>query len=79
MTPEKDICADVAAKALLATCAKNKEETTNEAKFDSSPPIEDPKEAENIERLITCVNKINTKRSAGGSTYEPKNFSREDH
>ena len=67
-------------KALLAAsrCAKDEEETTNEAKFDSSPPIKVCKEAENIERLTTCVNEINAKRSTGDSPYQPRSFSCDD-
>ena len=63
---QKDISADVAAKA------------TNEAKFGSSPPVKVPGEAENIGRLINCVNETNTKRSAGKSPYEPRMIDRED-
>ena len=68
-------------KALLAAsrCAKDEEEeTTNEAKSDSAPPIKVCKEAENIERLTTCVNEINAKRSTRDSPYQPRSFSNDN-
>ena len=67
-------------KALLAasSCAKDKEETPIKAKLDPSPPNKVSVEDEDIERLTTCVDKLNTRRSCGGSPYEPRKFDRED-
>ena len=63
---------------VLARLQEKQEETTNEAKSDSAPPMKVLEEAENIERLITCVNVTNTKCSAGKSPYEPRKINRED-
>ena len=67
-------------KALLAAsgCAKDKEETPIKAKLDPSPLNKVSVEDEDIERLTTCVEKLNTRRSCGGSPYEPRKFDRED-
>ena len=67
-------------KALLAasSCAKDKEETPIKAKLDPSPLNKVSVEDGDIERLTTCVDKLNTRRSCGGSPYEPRKFDRED-
>jgi len=69
---------EVRAEVLARLQERQEEETTNEAKFDSAPPMKVLGEAQNIGRLITCVNVTNTKRSTGKSPYEPRKIDRAD-
>ena len=66
-------------KALLADSNIPKEEKTNaKAEIDISRTARASKEAEEMNKLATSVDKLNTKRPAGKSPYEPRKFDGED-
>ena len=66
-------------KAILADSNIPKEEKTNaEAEIHISRTARASKDAEEMNKLVTSVDKLNTKRSAGKSPYEPRKFDRKD-
>jgi len=66
-------------KALLADSNISKEEKTNaKAEIHISRTEKATKEAEEMNKLATSVDKLNSKRSAGKSPYEPRKFDRKD-
>ena len=66
-------------KALLADSNIPKEEKTNaKAEIDISRTARASKDAEEMNKLVTSVDKLDTRRSAGISPYEPRKFNRED-
>ena len=66
-------------KALLADSNIPKEEKTNaKAEIHISQTERASKEAEEMNKLVTSVDKLDTRRSAGISPYEPRKFDRED-
>ena len=66
-------------KALLPDSNFSKEEKTNaKAEIHISRTEKASKEAEEMNKLTTSVDKLNTKRSAGKTPYEPRKFDRED-
>ena len=66
-------------KALIADSINPKEEKTNvKAETHISRTAKVSKEAEEMNKLATSVDKLNTRRSGGISPYEPRKFNRED-
>ena len=66
-------------KAILADSIIPKEEKTNaEAEIHISRTARASKDAEEMNKLVTSVDKLNTKRAAGKSPYEPRKFDRKD-
>jgi len=66
-------------KALIADSINLKEEKTNvKAETHISRTAKVSKEAEEMNKLATSVDKLNTRRSGGISPYEPRKFNRED-
>ena len=66
-------------KAILADSNIPKEEKTNaEAEIHTSRTARASKDAEEMNKLVNSVDKLNTKRSAGKSPYEPRKFDCKD-